>query len=221
MKIFLDFDDTLFNTGAFIRASQSLFVDSGISEEMYKEAWFKVRELRGLESMSYDFETHMKMLHEKKDFDDKELRKKVEDFYREHTKEYVFPDVEEFLEKMQKRENTLYLISFKTGDFQDKKIMASGLMRFFDDMAVGSEEKGELLKRFFNAGDEEIGCFVDDRAYQIENVKRAFPKITTLYMQRAEGRYHEDVNEFCDYTVRDLAGVENILRNQYFLMHNS
>ncbi|MDO8566490.1 MAG: HAD hydrolase-like protein [Candidatus Moranbacteria bacterium] len=211
MKIFLDFDDTLFNTAAFIGVSRSLFVDFGVSEEMYKDAWQKVREWRGLESLSYDFEAHMKELHKKKDFDDKESRKKVEDFYRERTREYVFPDVEGFLQKMRDRGNALYLISFKTGDFQDKKIAASGLAKYFDALATGPEEKGEVLRQFFGENEEVNGCFVDDRLHQIESVKRTFPKIITIHMQRREGRYHDESNESCDYVVSDLEEAENIL----------
>jgi len=211
MKIFLDFDDTLFNTKAFIETSRSLFVDFGISEEMYKEAWTKVKELQGRESLSYDFEAHMQVLHEKKDFDDTTLKKRMEDFYVQKAKEYVFPDTVEFLERIRNLGHHLYLISFKTGDFQDKKIIASGLARYFDASAVGPEDKGNVIKQFFDENDESAGYFVDDRVNQIKSVKQAFPKIITIHMQRAEGRYHDEPSEFCDYVVKDLVEGEKII----------
>ena len=213
MKIFLDFDDTLFNTAAFISASRLLFVDLGISSEMYKDAWTEVKNMRGLESLSYDFEAHMKVLHEKKDFDDTTLKKRMEDFYKQRAKEYVFPDTLGFLQKMQEYGHHLYLISFKTGDFQDKKIAASGLARYFDVSAVGPEDKGNVIKQFFDESDRGNSYFIDDLLHQIESVKRTFPKIITIHMQRAEGRYHDGPNEFCDYVVKDLVEAEKILRN--------
>ena len=46
--------------------------------------------------------------------------------------------------------------------------------------------------------------FFDDRVHFLESVKRTFPTIKTVLVQRPEGRFSDEPNEFCDYFVSDL-----------------
>lgn len=212
MKIFLDFDDVLFNTRAFIEDMKGVFEECGISKELYQTAYREVKIGFDQGERTYDFDAHIKKLQQYCSFDETKLRDKIQTFIG-NGKRFLFPDTENFLFSCKKDNCLLFILSFGTSDFQRAKIVGTGIEAFVENIIITPDNKVDHLRR--TVGNENSGVwFFDDRVKYLEGVKRAFPMVKTVFVKRVEGRYHDESNEFCDYVVSSLAEGEKIITEQ-------
>lgn len=211
MKIFLDFDDTLFNTRAFIGDMKGVFVECGISRELFQSSYDEVKASFGQGERTYDFDEHIKNLQGKIDFDVAVLRNKVQVFVADTTR-YLFPDVMDFFSAMKEKGCALYILSFGTSDFQAAKIAGTGMKLFMEKIIITTGDKAVALQNEV-IDDGKNSWFFDDRMKYIESMKQVFPAMQTVFVKRVDGRYEDSPNEFCDYVVQDLKEAEKILKN--------
>ena len=91
----------------------------------------------------------------------------------------MFPDVQELLSLLKKKQHHVYILSFGTSEFQTDKIAGTGIMRCMEKTIITTGDKAEALQREINDNGDNT-WFFDDRMRYIESVKRAFPKIMNL-----------------------------------------
>lgn len=207
MKIFLDFDDTLFNTRAAIESMKDIFAEHGISNELFQNAYNEVKIGFDRGERTYDFDAHIGKLQQYCSFDEIALRNSIRMFV-EGGEKFLFPDVIGFLSDIKKSGHVPYILSFGTSDFQTAKIAGTDLAGFMEKTIVTADDKEKALQKEIQSDEE--AWFFDDRMKYIENVKRAFPKVRTVLVSRKEGRYHDEPNEYCDYVVKDFIEAERI-----------
>jgi hypothetical protein len=212
MKVFLDFDDVLFDTRAYYEGLKNLFNEYGVKRELFEKAYLEIREESLVDgAWCYSFENHIARLRRYVSFDENGLRKKLAAYITD-TSQFLFPDVRAFLTVLQKSGARAYILSFGDVEHQTAKITGTGIARYIEKNIITNKEKGVALQG------EGIGAghgswFFDDRIKYIESVKQSFPKIQTVFVNRKEGRFHDEPNEFCDYVVSNLKEAERPLLN--------
>lgn len=201
MKIFFDFDDTLFDTRAFAESIQSIFEKYGISKELF---WSSYQDMKGafLIGWCYSPEIQIQRLRQDHSFDAKQLHRELDRLISE-TKKFLFSDTEEFLSLFKKKGYILYILSFGDYDFQMKKIRGTGINKLIEKIIITKVDKAIALREEI-ANDSDTVWFVDDKIKFIEGIKNVFPEAKTVLMRRV-GRYDQDEpDDCCDYVVANL-----------------
>jgi FMN phosphatase YigB (HAD superfamily) len=207
MKIFIDFDDTIFNTRDFIRDFKKIFWKHGISQELFFKHYYDYPVVGKDESRilhKYDFEEHANKIERATGLKLKKLRQDVDKLLRNNGR-YIFSDVKNFLDRFGKE--NIFLVSYARTSFQDKKIKESKILSYFKDFLLSDSMKGKSLKRLMRkhriSSTEKI-FFIEDRVEQLESVKKELPNIFTIFLKRKEARYNDKKNTFCDFEVKSL-----------------
>lgn len=195
MKIFIDFDDVLFNTKQFREDLVDIFKRNGVAEEQYEEEKYWDRK--------YNLKKQIKSLGDKYGVDTDKLTKDTDNLFVD-TRRYVFPDVKEFLEKAEK--TSLFLISYGDQEIQWRKIEKARLGDKFQEIIItGDKVKAveDVLKKYKDIKIRE-SYFIDDRSTYIDKMKNAFPEITTILIKRPEGRYNNESESSADMVTDSL-----------------
>jgi len=207
MKIFLDFDDVLFNTKAFRNDLMGIFRKNGVSRKDFLASYKDYPTVSRGGLKKYDPFKQIELLEKKFGIDGKKIAEDLGEFLASCPK-YIFRDVKAFLKQFSKRK--LYLISYGHTGFQDKKIDNSGISPFFQKIVVTDKMKAIAIRRF--AKKDETLIFLEDRTEQINEIKKYFSRSITFLVKRKEGRYADKRTKYVDYEVRDLREASKVLR---------
>lgn len=204
MKIFLDFDDVLFNTRDFAAAYKQVYANHGISAENFDLTYSEAGERS--EINNYQFDVHMEILENRYEFDRVALQKDIENVLL-RAPEFIFSDVHAYLDKWSQKGYDLHLVSFGTPGWQDRKVAASGILEHFQGVHIGEFDKGEVVAELIKDSDEQA-LFLDDRLCYLESVKSAVPEVSCVLMQRPEARYRDAATTVCDQIVTKMEDVK-------------
>ncbi len=203
MKIFIDFDDVLFNTKDFKKDLINIFIDNGVSEQQFiEESYWDGR---------YNLKEQIISLEQKYKIDGQKLRKELKYFFEDLSK-YVFKDVLPFVQKF-KKEN-LFVISYGDKKIQTEKIRQAGIASYFQEIII-THNKVEAINKILNERKnivKEKLYFLDDRTQYIMEVKKSLPKIITILITRPEGRYQDEPKDGADVIVSNL----DVFQKEYF-----
>lgn len=211
MKIFIDFDDVLFNTKRFKKDIEGIFAKHGISKDVFEKYYY--HQSGENDQGVYDPEKQLTEVERMLGADLSNLKIELEEFL-EKTSEYVFPGAVDFLKSFRKEE--LFILSFGSKDFQKLKIEKTGLGNYFERIIITDERKGEALKDLvekeeINISQGEEVYFIDDRCKFLDELKKFFPQSITFLMKHREGRYADEANGNCDYEIEELGEFIEIL----------
>jgi FMN phosphatase YigB (HAD superfamily) len=213
VKIFIDFDDVIFNAKIYKADLKKIFAKFGVSEELFSQSYFDYPPNKKSSLIkTYILKRQIKSIKKKISIDGSQLEKEVEKFLTKAEK-YLFPDATPFFKKFSKKQ--LFLISHGNPSFQKKKINNSRISRFFSAVKISRGGKCQEIKKLINQSNhyrEKEKCFfLDDRVHYLEEVKKCLPEITAILIQRPEGRYHDSKNRCCDFTVKNLKEAGKII----------
>ncbi|MFA5993591.1 MAG: hypothetical protein WC823_01375 [Parcubacteria group bacterium] len=212
MKIFIDFDDVLFNTKKFVVDYKKIFRLHGINEDMYKKYYYDYPpNKKNSKLKKYIAEPHIDRIGEKEKIDVSDLKHDIEVFLSKASK-YVFPDVDYFLSSFKKEDS--YLISYSKNKFLESKINNSGVTKYFKEIIMTDFLKSSPVRdimRKDDIGKDERIFFLDDRIEQIDDVKKHHKFIETIFINRKEGRYQNVADEMCDFVCYNLKQAKKII----------
>lgn len=212
MRIFIDFDDVIFNTKKFREDLTVIFALYGISEEEYYNSYFDPNDKRPVKS--HDIEDQIERLKKIHSFDEKALRESVDNFMQD-TSKYIFADVMIFADLH--KNNRLSILSFGNKIFQEKKIRSSKIQKYIPNIIITDKTKSEALADVLKKQDilqKEKAFFLDDRVEQICDMKKKFPDLITILVKRPEGRYQEMQKcRGCDYETHNLQEAQKIIES--------
>lgn len=213
MKIFIDFDDVLLNTKKFRSDYKNLFSVNGIPNNIFEKYYYDypVKKRNG-KLIKYDSGEHLKQIKNKEKIKTAKLHRDISKLIKE-IERYVFSDARKFLETFNKGD--LYLISYAKTKFQERKIKNSGLAKYFRKIIIIDKLKAAAIKKILKqkqAAMKEKMYFIDDRAEQINDVKKKIPAIMTILIKRKEGRYSNKKTKYCDYVVKNLIKAKKIIK---------
>lgn len=208
-KIFIDFDDSLFNTKKFRSELVGVFSKNGVSKKNFFETYYDYPQRTASGLRKYDPARQIMMLRKKIKVNDLKIKKDLERLIRK-AKKFVFTDTESFLARFKKR--NLLLISYGYTDFQYGKIKNCGLFGKFFKVIVADGDKNKIVRKFVKKGEPFL--FIDDRIENINLIKKDFPNSVTFLLKRREGRYNDTKTKAVDFEVKNLKEVERIIKNK-------
>ena len=193
MKIYFDFDRTLFDTKTFLERIYSILKEYEIPLDLFdrirlenKDDGFnlfgileKVKEIHPFNTALYT-----------------DLERLIE-----CDRMFLFADVEKVLEKLKKLNCKLYILTKGNERFQRAKIGNTNIANYFDDIIFTMKYKGEL-DIDYNA------IFVDDSVEEIESILKNNPK-KVIYINR----YSKDkMNDKRVLSINSLEELYNIIK---------
>lgn len=214
MKIFVDFDDVIFNAKKFKEDLIRVFVRHGITRHEFENSYYTFQKKAQLEGKYYDPKKQIEVLRRRNNIDHLELDRDLDAFMADLGK-YVFPDACKFLESYKKKD--LYLITYGHVKFQQAKIRGSGLRKYFRRVVISKDDKINIIKKTisrdnFSRGERVI--LIDDRPEQIEKVEAVRKSVVTFHMCRPEGRYSDLICTAMDYEVKSLKEAAEIIKKE-------
>lgn len=204
MKIFLDFDDVIFNTKRLSSDFKNLFFQSGISEDTFKKYYYN-------EDNSYDPWAQIKKIQAESGKDLSGLEKSISGLVGNLT-DYVFDDFWDFSKKIGKE--NIFILSYGDVNFQTLKIKNSETDRYANMLDIVEGLKSEAIKNALpkiHLAEKEAIYFIDDRVGFLEEVKKEIPQIKTILVKRPDGRYNDECNEYCNFEIKDLQQAGEII----------
>lgn len=210
MIIFIDFDDVLFNTKKFKEDLKNLFFQQDITQEIFDKYYHNPKQDKILKI--YNPWEQLDRIVVGENMDIKKTKEELENFMFDTTA-YLFEDSVEFLKNF--KTESVYIVSYGESRFQEMKINKCGADVYCEKMHITDELKSSVIEKIMqdrNQQKEDI-FFIEDRIEQLEDVKKKFPKIKTIFIRRTEGRYHDAPTRYCDFEARNLREAERIIKN--------
>lgn len=214
MKIFIDFDDVIFNTKKFKQDLIGIFERFGVSREEFRDAYYTFSSSSKFQGRHYDNDAQIKTLEKRKKIDGKKLKAEVDRFMA-NLSVYVFPDVGKFLREFPKKD--LFILSYGQPKFQKSKIKGAGVGKLVDKVFITKRKKvvaiSELARKYAFSQKEAM-IMIEDHPQQIAGAKKCQRRIVTFHLSRKEGRYCDLPCVERDYAVKNLMAVARIIKKE-------
>ena len=207
VKIIFDFDHTLFNTKSLGKELKNSFRKLGVNGKLFDDTFKKTERKKGY----YHPQQHFKLIHQRKDeiFISK-LKEKFEESLNKSFS-FLYEDTLFFLRRWQE-EADLFLLSFGGTKFQTEKIKQSKIEKFFKEVIITQDiNKTKPFKKLFQNNKKII--FIEDNPEALFEVKKKFPKVITVIINRGEKRHSKKKNnKNIDFSIKNLKELEEILK---------
>lgn len=182
-RIIIDFDHTLFDTDALKRDLAGALGEFGIKSDLFWETYPKALQFVSGE-MGYNTIKHLEILQKSVSFDSSAAKKKLDEVIN-NSKNYLFPDTLNFLSRMVGLNVPLILLSRGERAFQNAKIRAAGIDRYFREIHLTSEKKVSILPQLIK-GDAKHIFFINDHLEETREVMSAFKEIKPVLLRRKD-----------------------------------
>ena len=184
MHLIYDFDGTLYATHKYFEAWVNALVEHGLNREQI------VQGANILFSIGFTLEAHADQL----GLGGKEVEKMIKQFMKlinEEGASLLFPDVVPFLSEQADGHHQT-ILTFGNPDFQTKKIQASGLSEFIDDIRIARPERTKLehLREMIEMSSGPI-TYIDNSPKTLLQVHEAGLPITLIRMIRSDERHSD------------------------------
>ena len=170
MKIYIDFDGTLYNTTKLNKNFINIFNKYNIDKKYIKKLMNNHK--------NYDILAN-KII--KENNIDKSIYNELFNLY---SNDLVFKDVIPFLEKYHKKYE-LILLTLGNKEYQEKKINSSNLRKYFKDIIITNKDKSKLNIDYINGifidnNPNELKKFYNSNATKLIRIKRNDDKYSKL-----------------------------------------
>lgn len=207
MKIYLDFDDTILNTGAFVKELIRVFNAVGFTDEDFYRNYEKTKQKVG----DFDLDTIFGFFAESGDFDVRKVRRSIDNLFA-NVDVFVYEDFFDFAKEFGK--DKLGIVSFGTTASQREKIENSKIIPYFSEVIVTPKSKEEDFVDIVKTHSDKQIFFVEDKADQVDKVKMRTPQIIVMKIERPDGRYIDSKSDLADFVVKDFHEVEKIIKSK-------
>ena len=163
MKIYVDFDRTLFDCDKFLSDLYALVSKYNISKELFKECQNQcIKE-------GFNPYNILNLVKEKYSFDDN-LYLEIDSLMKK-TKDYLFLDSINFLEYLKSLNYEIVILTKGNSDYQREKIFNAKIDKYYNKLIVSMEHKGNLDLDYKNS------VFIDDNPIEIQSILNNQPKL--------------------------------------------
>ena len=181
-RLYIDFDSTLYDTDK-IRNFHKIVAEAlaKIAQISEASALSELEEISKSNSKSKVFEVCEK-LEIKHGLQVNCLRQVIEDVVAKG-EERAFADGINFLKKLTQKGHEINILTYtdKEFDYQMRKLMGSGVLKYIDNIIICSQDKGSL------GLDYQHGIFIDDNPTVIKNLSEAGVSKDRLIRMRRTG----------------------------------
>lgn len=178
MHIF-DFDDTLFNTTAFLQARLHALLQCGVSEEIFLDTYKQARTSpEGL--ATYSNERHAQML-VLRGFDEENILAALESTSTPHVLEsFINEGAIECLEHIKQMGKPMILLSLGDQNFQEVKTMGSGVHTYFDRTFMVNDTKMHVLEHLLESIHPSEVWFINDKVKETKELTSVFKDMNVV-----------------------------------------
>ncbi len=188
MKIYLDFDRTLFNTNAFLDEIYKIVNKYDISKNIFDKSKLKLKD-KG-------FNIKLILQEVEKEFSFNHQIYEEMDNLIENSCIFLYNDVLTFLKKLKVKNYEVILLTKGNEEFQKKKIKASKISNYFDDIIITLKNKGDLDIDY-------QAIFVDDREKELLSILKRHPK-KLYYINRSKQNKLDNSQITTIYSLEDV-----------------
>ena len=154
MKIYIDFDGTLFNTDKYTNDFMKVLYDYGIDKKLFDDVNNKILNNNKLFNLNVIIDYFI----DKYNIDNS-LKNKI-DFLLNDS--YVYSDVIDCLNVLIDNGYELHLLTYGDDDYQRLKIEASNISKYFKEIIITEKDKSKLDIDYENS------IFIDNNPIEIE-----------------------------------------------------
>ena len=176
MKIYVDFDRTLFDCDKFLEDFYALIDKYNIPKALFKECQNQFRR------KGFNPYIILNNLEKKENFD-KKIYQDIDSLIH-RTSDYLYPDAIPFLEYLRNRNYEIIILTKGNSDFQREKIFNAHIDKYYDKLIVTMRHKGLLFLNYF------ASVFIDDNPREIESLVKRMPK-KMIRIARLNSKYSD------------------------------
>ena len=189
MKIYIDFDRTLFNCNLFLNDLSNLLLKYNISNEMFNEYQIQCKDV--------GFNPYVIVREiEKDEMIDKHIYDEIKNLVHT-TSKYLYSDVIPFFKELKNKNYEIYILSKGNVLYQKEKIVNSKILDYCNDMIITTNFKGNLEIDYENS------IFIDDNPNEIKSILEKKTK-HIFYIQREDAKFKEFINDKRVTIINDL-----------------
>lgn len=197
MKIYIDFDRTIFDCEAFLRDLYAIIKKYQIPKDIFMKCQNQCKK-QGFNPLII-----LKKVEQEYQFD-ANIYDEINDLLKK-SNSYLYDDAIQFLEYLKHLDYQIIILTKGNTDYQKMKITYSNIQDYYDGLMVTMKHKGHLDIDYKNS------VFVDDNPMEIESIRRKKPK-AIIRIKRENSKYFDIAVENVE-TVNSLAELskKNIL----------
>ncbi len=196
MKVYVDFDRTLFDCDKFLDDLYTLIKKYNISKELFKDCQNQCKR-KGFNPHSI-----LNLVKEKENFDDK-LFLEIDNLIS-NTSNYLYSDTIPFLEYLKSLNYEVIILTKGNSNYQREKIFNAHIDNYYSKLIVTMKHKGKLNLDYENS------IFVDDNPLEIQSIMKEKPKLIIRIM-RDNSKYN---NISIDEDIKEVKSLKEITNNK-------
>lgn len=196
MKIYVDFDRTLFDCDKFLGDLYALINKYNITKELFRDCQNQCKK------MGFNPYNILNLVKEKFSFDE-ELLHEI-NILIGNTSEYLYYDAIPFLKYLKDHNYEIIILTKGNSDYQREKIFNAHLDSYYNKLIVTMKHKGTLKLDYKNS------IFIDDNPIEIQSIMNKNPKMI-IRMIRDNSKYS---NIPLDFSIIEIKSLMEIIDNK-------
>ena len=194
MRIYIDFDGTLFDSDKFLEDLFKIIDRYGISRDIFKECQNQCK------NEGFNPNIILDLVKKKMIFDDG-IYLEINQLMN-NSSYYLYRDSKEFLEYLNVLKYQVIILTKGNFKYQKEKIFNSQLNSCYNKIVVTLKHKGNLNLDYKNC------VFIDDNPKEIQSIIKREPKLV-IRVQRDGSKYSNKILENEVLTVKSLMEIIN------------
>ena len=196
MKVYVDFDRTLFDCDKFLEDFHTIISKYNIPKDLFKECQNQSRR------HGFNPYTILNNLEEKTSFD-KNIYTDIKELMH-NTSNYLYQDAIPFLEYLNKNNYQVIILTKGNKEYQKEKITNANIDKYYSKLIVTMRHKGLLFLNYLQ------GIFIDDNPREIKSLYIRKPK-KIIRIVRPNSKYSEIKLE---YNILKVNSLQEIIDNK-------
>lgn len=176
MKVYVDFDRTLFDCDRFLEDFYAIITKYNIPKELFKECQNQSKR------HGFNPYTILNDVEKKINFD-KSVYLDIDELIH-NTSNYLYSDTISFLEYLNSHNYMVIILTKGNRDFQREKIINAHIDKYYSKLIVTMRHKGLLFLNYLQS------VFIDDNPREIESLLIRNPKVI-IRIKRNMSKYSE------------------------------
>lgn len=208
--IIIDLDHTLFDATTFKATLAESVLKYGVSQDIFFQTYAQIR--KSSKDSEYSPQRHLAVLAKIIKLD-KTLAKKSINEVVSKSRKYLYSDALMFLKKISSLGVPFILLSYGDRDFQQKKILACGIKKYFTEIKIVQKSKNSATRKLAKKyGDNLI--FINDNINETREVMNTTTNIQPILKRRNDLPAHDYAKETIP-NFNTLKEIRDYILSQY------
>lgn len=190
-QVYLDFDNTIYNTDKMFKDIKDKCMEYGITEEEI----LKVK----LAFKLFNMNEVLDIIKNNHEFDDT-LYEEINNIVKSG-KSYIFDEVYDFISELKNKNYQVNILTFGDYSWQTLKISNSGIEKYVNDIIITEEEKSKLdyinysSSIFIDDDPKQILGFLDNNPSKVIRIKRVNCSTSSIVLDKRNVLEYETLND--------------------------